>query len=272
MDDNTPTLGRLIRELRTRNGWTLQEMSDKTSIPRSTLAKVEHDRLTLGYDKLMQISKRLNIRMSELFASGDDSAARVMTRRSVGSMDNAVHVDTANYDYFFLCPDLRKKAMIPIFGRVRAKTLEEFGELMRHPGEEFIYVLTGQIAVHTEFYEPVILEPGQCAYIDSAMGHAYLLGPGCDDATLIAGSRAPITSYWVCCGHRNFRRRTPLRQVPRQRRPQAVQEVPGTSQRAKKMRPVRSRSRYLLEADVAAPMPQDVLPHLCEAVQAFNDR
>lgn len=187
MDDNTPTLGRLIRELRTRNGWTLQEMSDKTSIPRSTLAKVEHDRLTLGYDKLMQISKRLNIRMSELFASGDDSATRVMTRRSVGSMDNAVHVDTPNYDYFFLCPDLRKKAMIPIFGRVRAKTLEEFGELMRHPGEEFIYVLTGQIAVHTEFYEPVILEPGQCAYIDSAMGHAYLLGPGCDDATLIAG-------------------------------------------------------------------------------------
>ncbi len=102
-------------------------------------------------------------------------------------MDSAVRVDTPNYDYFFLCPDLRKKAMIPIFGRVRAKTLDEFGELMRHPGEEFIYVLTGRIAVHTEFYEPVILEPGQCAYIDSAMGHAYLLGPGCDEATLVAG-------------------------------------------------------------------------------------
>jgi transcriptional regulator with XRE-family HTH domain len=187
MDDNAPTLGRLIRSLRNRNGWTLQEMSDKTSIPRSTLAKVEHDRLTLGYDKLMQISKRLNIRMSELFASGDESTARAMTRRSIGTVNSAVRVDTPNYDYFFLCPDLRKKAMIPIFGRVRAKTLEEFGELMRHPGEEFIYVLTGRIAVHTEFYEPVILEPGQCAYIDSAMGHAYLLGPGCDEATLVAG-------------------------------------------------------------------------------------
>lgn len=187
MDENTPTLGRLIRALRTRNGWTLKEMSDKTSIPRSTLAKVEHDRLTLGYDKLMQISKRLNIRMSELFASGDDSAARGMTRRSIGTMDSAVRVDTPNYDYFFLCPDLRKKAIIPIFGRIRTKTLEEFGELIRHPGEEFIYVITGRVAVHTEFYEPVILEPGQCAYIDSAMGHAYLLGPGCDEATLIAG-------------------------------------------------------------------------------------
>jgi transcriptional regulator with XRE-family HTH domain len=187
MNNEPPTLGSLIRGLRTQSGWTLQEMSDKTGIPRSTLAKVEHGRLTLGYDKLMQLSKRLNIRMSELFASGDELAGRAMTRRSVGTTDSAVRVETPNYEYFFLCPDLRKKRMIPIFGRIRAKTLEEFGELVRHPGEEFIYVLTGRVAVHTEFYEPVILESGQCAYIDSSMGHAYILAPGCDEASLLAG-------------------------------------------------------------------------------------
>jgi len=187
MDNDAPTLGSLIRSLRTQNGWTLQALSDKTGIPRSTLAKVEHGRLTLGYDKLMQISKRLNIRMSELFASGDDLAGRVMTRRSVGTKESALRIDTPNYEYFFLCPDLRKKRMIPIFGRVRAKSVEEFGELIRHPGEEFIYVLTGRVAVHTEFYEPVVLEPGQCAYIDSSMGHAYILAPGCDEASLLAG-------------------------------------------------------------------------------------
>jgi transcriptional regulator with XRE-family HTH domain len=187
MNNEAPTLGSLIRNLRTQSGWTLQQMSDKTGIPRSTLAKVEHGRLTLGYDKLMQISKRLNIRMSELFASGDELAGRAMTRRSVGTKDSALRVETPNYEYFFLCPDLRKKRMIPIFGRVLAKSVEEFGELIRHPGEEFIYVLTGRVAVHTEFYEPVILEPGQCAYIDSSMGHAYILAPGCDEASLLAG-------------------------------------------------------------------------------------
>ena len=65
MDDNPPTLGTLIRSLRARNGWTLKEMSEKTGIPLSTLAKVEHDRLTLGYDKLLQISQRLKIKMSD---------------------------------------------------------------------------------------------------------------------------------------------------------------------------------------------------------------
>jgi transcriptional regulator with XRE-family HTH domain len=188
MNDNTPTLGSLMRTLRTRNGWTLQEMSDRTGIPRSTLAKVEHDRLTLGYDKLLQISQRLKIRMSELFAAaGDESEARTMTRRSIGTLENAVRVDTRNYEYFFLCPDLRKKRLVPLFARIRARTLEEFGELIRHPGEEFLYVLEGRVEVHTEVYETVTLNPGQCSYIDSTMGHAYVLAPGCDTAVAVGG-------------------------------------------------------------------------------------
>jgi transcriptional regulator with XRE-family HTH domain len=187
MNDNTPTLGTLMKALRTRNDWTLQEMSDRTGIPRSTLAKVEHDRLTLGYDKLQQISQRLKMRMSELFAGGEETDGRAMTRRSVGTLEGAIHVDSRNYEYFFLCPELRKKRMIPLVARLRAKTLEEFGELVRHSGEEFFYVLQGSVQVHTEFYEPVIVTAGQCMYLDSTMGHAYVLAPGCDEATAIGG-------------------------------------------------------------------------------------
>ncbi len=187
MTENAPTLGKLMRALRARNGWTRKQMSERTGIPLSTLAKVEHDQLTLSYDKLLQVSQRLKMRMSELLAHGDESESRVMTRRSIGTLESAVRVDSRNYDYYFLCPDLRKKRMIPIFGRPHARTLEEFGELVRHAGEEFIFVLTGRVAVHTEFYEPVVLEAGQCMYIDSGMGHAYLIGPGCDDASALSG-------------------------------------------------------------------------------------
>jgi transcriptional regulator with XRE-family HTH domain len=187
MSESLPTLGNIMQALRTRNGWTRKEMSARIGIPLSTLAKVEKDRLTLGYDKLLQISQRLKMRISELLAHGDAPQARVMTRRSIGTLETAVRVNSSNYDYYFLCPDLSKKRMIPIFGRPHARTLEEFGELVRHAGEEFIFVLTGRIEVHTEFYEPVVLEPGQCMYIDSGMGHAYLLGPGCDEASALSG-------------------------------------------------------------------------------------
>lgn len=187
MTGGLPTLGSLLRAVRERQGWTLKEMSDRTGIPRSTLAKVEHDRLTLGYDKLLQISQRLKMRLSELISAGDEPEPRALTRRSIGTVANALRVETPHYEYFFMCPDLSRKKMIPIFGRVHAKSIDEFGELMKHAGEEFIFVLTGRVQVVTEFYEPVILEPGQCAYIDSGMGHAYLLAPGCDEASLVAG-------------------------------------------------------------------------------------
>ena len=182
-----PTLGRLLSDLRARNGWTLKEMSERTAIPVSTLSKVEHDRLTLTYDKLLQVSEGLRIPLSELFADPADQVSTdlpVTARRSLGRLDAAVRVNTKNYDYYYLCPELRQKRMIPVVTRIRAKSLAEFGELVHHSGEEFIYVLEGAIAVHTAFYDPVILKVGESIYVDSTMGHAYV-AEGCEEAKVL---------------------------------------------------------------------------------------
>ena len=181
-----PTLGSLLRGLRSRNGWTLKEMSQRTNIPVSTLSKVEHDRLTLTYDKLVQLSLRLNIRVSELFADPEGPGDTAVTsRRSIGRIADAVRVNTKNYDYFYMCPELRKKRMIPILTRIRAKSAEEFGELVHHSGEEYIHVLEGAIKVFTEFYDPVVLTVGESIYIDSKMGHAYVTADGWDEAIVL---------------------------------------------------------------------------------------
>jgi transcriptional regulator with XRE-family HTH domain len=181
-----PTLGTVMKSIRSRNGWTLKEMSAKSGIPVSTLSKVEHDRLTLSYDKLQQLSQRLSIRMSDLFAEEEgDNAPRVTGRRSVGTIDQAVRVTTDNYDYHYLCTDLRQKRMIPIITRIRAHSASEFGDLVRHQGEEFIYVLEGEVEIHTEFYDPVSLKTGQGIYLDSSMGHAYVVADGFDEALVL---------------------------------------------------------------------------------------
>ena len=181
-----PTLGTVMKSIRSRNGWTLKEMSAKSGIPVSTLSKVEHDRLTLSYDKLQQLSQRLNIRMSDLFAEGDeDSTPRVTGRRSIGTIDQAVRVTTDNYDYHYLCTDLRQKRMIPIITRIRAHSAREFGELVRHQGEEFIFVLEGEVEIHTEFYDPVALKTGQGIYLDSSMGHAYVVAGEFEEALVL---------------------------------------------------------------------------------------
>lgn len=186
MTPNHPTLGGLLSALRARKGWTLKEMSQRTGIPVSTLSKVEHDRLTLTYDKLVQLSQRLNIRISEMFADPANAAEPAVTaRRSIGKLDDAVRVNTRNYDYYYLCPELRRKRMIPILTRIRSRSAEEFGDLVHHSGEEYIYVLKGGIKVLTEFYDPVVLTVGESIYLDSKMGHAYVTADGCDEATVL---------------------------------------------------------------------------------------
>ena len=180
-----PTLGRILKELRNHRGWTLKEMSERCGIPVSTLSKVEHDRLTLTYDKLLQLSQKLRIRISELFAESDSAEEGVTARRSIGRIDDSVRVTTPNYDYYYLCTELRRKRMIPILTRIRAKSLSEFGDLVRHSGEEYIHVLEGTIVVHTQFYDPVTLKTGEAIYIDSNMGHAYVAAEDCEEALVL---------------------------------------------------------------------------------------
>ena len=106
MKTRHPTLGSLLRGLRKRNGWTLAEMSGHTDIPVSTLSKVEHDRLTLTYDKLLQISQRLIIRMSELFADPATQADAAVTAVSVCVPGSANNSDMRTFSRWLICSSL----------------------------------------------------------------------------------------------------------------------------------------------------------------------
>lgn len=227
MTSESPTLGALIRSLRSRQGWTLKEMSVKSGIPVSTLSKVEHGQLTLTYDKLYQLSQKLGMRMSELFAEEPEAEPPVTARRSLGDLQSALRVETPNYDYNYLCAELRRKLMIPVITRLRAKSLDEFGSLVHHSGEEFSYVMKGTVVLHTEFYDPVVLKEGQSIYFDSSMGHAYLVAEGCDEVemlTVMTNSEEGADQAMIHAGHTHTppapkESKAPAAPEPRRNRP-----------------------------------------------------
>src|SRR3546814_12143641 len=96
-----------------------------------------------------------------LFAEEEgDSAPRVTGRRSIAAIDRAARVTTDNYDYHYLCTDLRQKRPIPLLTRIRAHSASEFGELVTHQGVEFIQFLDGRIEVPRVFYHPLTLDSG----------------------------------------------------------------------------------------------------------------
>ncbi|MGF6160555.1 transcriptional regulator with XRE-family HTH domain [Ensifer sp. KUDG1] len=176
MTDAKSSLGEILKDIRNRNRWTLAEVSSMTGLAVSTLSKVENNQMQLTYDRLIQLAQGLKVDIVELFGTmtGAEDTPSMLGRRTYTKSGDGREIVTQNYDYLYVCTEISKKSMVPILAMARARTLEEFGPLIRHKGEEFFYVLDGELELHTEIYAPLRLKKGDSCYFDAMMGHAYL--------------------------------------------------------------------------------------------------
>jgi transcriptional regulator with XRE-family HTH domain len=173
---NAARPGAALRALRMQRGWTLAEVSERTDLPVSTLSKIENDRMSLTYDKLARISAGLGVDIAQLFAPQivGMPGAMVNGRRTVTLAGQGQAIETDNYGHIYPAADFLNKRFVPVIAELHARTIEEFGEMVRHPGEEYAYVLEGVAEFHSELYAPVKLRKGDSIYFDSGVGHAYL--------------------------------------------------------------------------------------------------
>ncbi|WEK42898.1 MAG: XRE family transcriptional regulator [Candidatus Sphingomonas colombiensis] len=174
--------GAILRQLRTERGMTLAEVSQRTGLPISTLSKLETGKMPLNYSKLLRLSKGLDLDITRLFSSSAPrrpaarapSAGMTSGRRSLTRAGKGPSIRTATYNYVYPAADLLQKSLNPMVLDVQARSIEEFGELMRHPGEEYAMVLEGQCEFHCDLYAPVHMAQGDSIYFDGVMGHAYV--------------------------------------------------------------------------------------------------
>jgi transcriptional regulator with XRE-family HTH domain len=175
MSDSKPSLGECLKALRRDSGWTLTQVSQMSGLAISTLSKVENNQMSLTYDKLLQLAQGLKVDITELFGVKKAGAPPVARgARVVSKVDDGRIVETPNYIYKFLCTELSRKEMIPMLGTVTSESIDAFGELIRHPGQEFTYVLEGEVELHSDVYEALRLKTGESVYFESTMGHAYI--------------------------------------------------------------------------------------------------
>ena len=176
VDQRVATPGAALKALRRKRGWTLADVSKRTGLPASTLSKIENDRMSPTFDKLARISTGLQIDIATLFGgdAGADAQPAATARRCIVRAGEGKAIETRNYSHLYPAWDLLNKRIIPIVAELHAHSLEEFGELIRHPGEEYAYVLEGEVDLHTSVYAPVRLKAGDSIYFDSGMGHAYI--------------------------------------------------------------------------------------------------
>jgi transcriptional regulator with XRE-family HTH domain len=167
--------GAALRAFRRKQGWTLATVSQRTGLPVSTLSRIETDQISPTYDQLSKLSVGLSIDMAQLLSGEMEETKPVQTaRRSVNRAGDGQVLDTPMQSLSYLSADLTNKRFSPIIGEVKARSLEEAGEFHRHDGEEFVFVVSGQLELHTESYTPLTLQAGDSVYFDSGMPHAYV--------------------------------------------------------------------------------------------------
>lgn len=183
MSNNHADAAERLRTLRLSLSLTLAELSRRTDLPISTLSKLENGKMSLTYDKLVKLSVGLGLSLAQLLLSEPpphlagsvaSSSANSLGRRSITRACEMASLDTPPHFRQELAADLLNKSMAPVIMDINNRLVDGEPELSRHPGEEFILVLEGEILFICELYAPAILKTGDSVYFDSGMGHAYV--------------------------------------------------------------------------------------------------
>ncbi|HPD92180.1 MAG: helix-turn-helix transcriptional regulator [Rhodobacter sp.] len=181
-DTQRAEFGRRLHALRRARGWTLAELSERSGLAVSTISKAERGLMSLTYDRMLQLARGIGVDMAEFFAA--DGTAFAPGSFAVASKGNFERLETRNYVYEMLFPQIRNKAMVPMMGTLKAHDLMDFDDFVRHPGQEFLMVLEGAVTVYAEGKAPVTLRQGDSLYFDSARGHLYA-SAGAQDARIL---------------------------------------------------------------------------------------
>lgn len=180
------SLGPRLKAMRQEKRWTLEQLAELTGLAISTLSKIENEQVSASFDTIVKIAHAYGFSFTEFF-SGQKAPSRqsVAGRRTFTRAGQGLSFTTPNYDYNVHSSDLTRKGMIPLIMRIKARQVPPPLEWSNHEGEEFIYVTRGTAELHTEYYAPLRLGPGDSAYIDSTMRHAFI-AVGDEDAEMLS--------------------------------------------------------------------------------------
>lgn len=134
-------IGSKIKELRVVKGLTQEELADRAELSKGFISQVERDITSPSISTLEDILQCLGVTISEFFVKDDDEQVVFKDEDYFEKEDS----DLSN-TIKWIIPNAQKNIMEPIH-----LTLKPGGETYPdnpHEGEEFGYVLKGEITIH----------------------------------------------------------------------------------------------------------------------------
>jgi transcriptional regulator with XRE-family HTH domain len=160
-------IARSILELRKRRRLTLQQVASKAGISKSFLSKVERCNVSISIAALSRLANAFDVSIGEFFDSAEPESEVLFVPRGEGKAITHTHSNLP-YQYEVLIPRRGMRVMQPTIISINGRKTSF--ELRQHPGEQFIFVLEGEMTYvcGSHVFE---MRLGDCLYLNAGTPH-----------------------------------------------------------------------------------------------------
>ncbi len=163
-------VGERVRTVREQKSLTLEDVSQRTDIDVDYLKQIEEGKISPPLGIVIKLAKALEMKMGYFISGEEDRPFTIVRRqdRKIISRYDSEKGKKYGYEYESLAPHKKDRHMEPFLVTLIPADTDE--ERSAHDGQEFIYVLEGEMEVRLG-NEVFVLHPGDAIYYDSTVPH-----------------------------------------------------------------------------------------------------
>jgi transcriptional regulator with XRE-family HTH domain len=164
-------VGEKIKALREKKGLSLKELADLTGFSTALLSQMENHLVSPSLGTIIKMAGALSVRVGDFLGETEGEPYTIVRKEERKKVSRFASKDGVKYGYSYESLGFEKKDrhMEPFIVTLEPATVKT-AKTSVHEGEEFIFVLEGEMEVilgnHTD-----ILYPGDSIYYDSTIPH-----------------------------------------------------------------------------------------------------
>jgi transcriptional regulator with XRE-family HTH domain len=190
--------------LRRSRRLTVQELAERVGVSARTLTAIEHGSKSIELDLLLQIAIEFKRPIESFFTETMDPGPThvVVRRQSVATIPTRSRsLPGVKNIYRSLAEGFPDRGLHPYYVQVRTSGDERFEH---HPGQEFAYVLEGEVELlieTSETTEEIVLRRGDSYFLDPSARHRLR---GLSGSPYAQSSAEMIIVYWTPVNEASF--------------------------------------------------------------------
>ncbi|MBO4611716.1 MAG: cupin domain-containing protein [Bacteroidaceae bacterium] len=174
-------VGFKIKGLRESKNISIEELSERSGLSVEQITSIENEQYLPSLGPLIKVARALGVRLGT-FLDDNDSLGPVVCRAEERELNSSISFSNdatdarKHMEYHPLAKQKTGRHMEPFIIDIQPSEEKEF-KLSAHEGEEFIYVMEGEVEIEYG-KEKYMLKEGDSIFYDSIVKHHVHGAPG----------------------------------------------------------------------------------------------